>query len=314
MSFRYLFGPVLSRRLGHSLGVDLLPYKTCTYDCIYCELGRTTCLRVEREAFVPPEEAIEELERFLEVYRGPLDWVTFSGSGEPLLCRGIGRIISHLRRRVGVPVAVLTNGALLWDPEVQEEVMEADVVLPSLDAASPAVFSAINRPHGSLSLERVLGGLEEFRRRFPGQVWLEVMLCRGMNDDPRELARLREAIGRLRPHRVQLNTVVRPPAEEYAWPVSPERLRWAAELLGGEVVGEAEAAGGVRVPGEVERQIEHLVRRRPCTLEDIARTLGAHPAEVVKHLDRLRQAGVLRCRVHDRRVYWEAAHAQGQTR
>jgi len=314
MPFRYLFGPVLSRRLGHSLGVDLLPYKTCTYDCIYCELGRTTSLQVRREAFVPLEEVVEELKRFFEVYRGPLDWVTFSGSGEPALYRGIGQIISHLRERVRVPIAVLTNGSLFWNSEVQQELMGADLVLPSLDAANPASFSAINRPHESLSLELVLEGLGEFRRRFPGQIWLEVMLCRGMNDDPKELTRLREVIEELRPHRVQVNTVVRPPAEDYAWPVDQGRLRWAAQVLGGEIIGETEASGGVQTLDQVERQIERLVRRRPCTLEDIVRTLGVHPAEAVKRLDQMRQSGILRCRVHDRKLYWEALHAQGQAR
>ncbi|NYT01814.1 MAG: radical SAM protein, partial [Methanosarcinales archaeon] len=208
----YLFGPVLSRRLGLSMGVDLLPPKTCNMDCNYCEIGRTTCLTVQRQRYVPEERVMREIR---SVSDSDFDYLTFAGSGEPTLHSGLGRIIQAAKKSLGAPVVVITNSSLLGSSEVRNEVAEADLVLPSLDAATQKTFEAINRPAPGLRIEDIVEGLKQFRREFSGEMWLEVMLVKGVNDhEAPQIASLVEEIG---PDRVQLNTVVRPPSE----PVEP---------------------------------------------------------------------------------------------
>ncbi len=204
----YLFGPVLSRRLGLSMGVDLLRYKTCNLDCIYCELGRTKCLTRFRDRFVPPKMVLQEI----QARRGePFDHLTFAGSGEPTLSLDLGKIVAGAKEIVESPVAVITNSTLLTSPAVRREVAAADIVLPSLDAASAGAFQAINRPAAGLRIEDIIQGLRDFRKEFSGEIWLEVMLVKGINDRDAELiARAAESTG---PDRIQLNTVVRTPAE-----------------------------------------------------------------------------------------------------
>ena len=215
---KYIFGPVPSRRLGRSLGVDLVPYKTCTFDCIYCDLGRTTRKTVSRQSYVSPEEIQGELELTLSVLEKKPDYITLSGSGEPTLNTNIGEIIRRIKEITSTPVAVLTNGSLLSSNEVRRDLSEADVVLPSLDAITPALFEYINRPHPSLKIEEIISGLIQFRKQYRGQIWLEVVFCRGVNDDKEEIEKLKGVIERIQPDRIQLNTPVRPPAEEFAYP------------------------------------------------------------------------------------------------
>ncbi len=167
----YIFGPVPSRRLGRSLGVDLVPFKTCSYDCIYCQLGRTTNQTVERREWVPLDAVLAEL-------RGKLasqpDYITLSGSGEPTLYSRLDELIDGIRAMTEVPIAVLTNGSLLWQPEVRSKLLRAHLVIPSLDAGDERTFQAIDRPHGTISFKRMLWGLIDFRREYQGQYWLEV--------------------------------------------------------------------------------------------------------------------------------------------
>jgi wyosine [tRNA(Phe)-imidazoG37] synthetase (radical SAM superfamily) len=165
---KYIFGPVPSRRLGRSLGVDLVPYKTCTFDCIYCDLGRTTHKTVSRQSYVPPEEIQGELELYLSVLDKKPDYITLSGSGEPTLNTNVGEIIRKIKKITSTPAAVLTNGSLLSMDGVREDLSEADVVLPSLDAITPALFEYINRPHPSLGIEDIISGLIQFRKQYQG--------------------------------------------------------------------------------------------------------------------------------------------------
>jgi wyosine [tRNA(Phe)-imidazoG37] synthetase (radical SAM superfamily) len=209
---RFVFGPVPSRRLGRSLGVDLVPFKTCSYDCIYCQLGPTTNRTIVRKRYVPVFEVLDQLSHKLNEDTEP-DYITFSGSGEPTLHSDLGQLIEAIKKRVTIPVAVLTNGSLLWDKQVQEGLMGADLVVPSLDAGSPRLFRQINRPDAQLEFSQVLEGLIEFRRLYTGRVWLEVFLVDGVNTAPPEIARIRECVQAICPDKVQLNTVVRPPAE-----------------------------------------------------------------------------------------------------
>jgi wyosine [tRNA(Phe)-imidazoG37] synthetase (radical SAM superfamily) len=212
---KYVYGPVPSRRLGRSLGIDLIPYKTCTYDCIYCQLGRTTRKTVTRERFVPTETILAEVRRKLDTGDRP-DYVGLAGSGEPTLHAGIGDLIQGLKAMTDVPVAVFTNGSLLWMDEVRQVLMGADLVLPSLDVGDERLFQDVNRPHPSLSFERMVAGIAAFTREFPGQVWMEVLLVGGINGMETEVKKIAEHVRTNRPARVQLNSVNRPPAEEYA--------------------------------------------------------------------------------------------------
>ncbi|SEM04171.1 Wyosine [tRNA(Phe)-imidazoG37] synthetase, radical SAM superfamily [Syntrophus gentianae] len=292
--FRYVYGPVPSRRLGRSLGVDAIPFKTCTFDCVYCQLGRTTHKTIERKEYVSAEAVLDEVKRKLAEGDIP-DYITFSGSGEPTLNSRIGDMIRGIKEMTDVPVAVLTNGSLLWRKEVQEELMAADLVIPSLDAGDEQLFQYVNRPHGDLSFERVVDGLIEFTRRFPGQVWLEILLLKGVTGLSSHVEKIVALAKRIAPARIQLNTVCRPPAEEFAFPLSTEEMLSLKELFPGRVEviledhsdrSEASAFSESR-----EEDVLGLLRRRPCTSEDIAEGLGIHVTEALKRLNVLVDLG-----------------------
>lgn len=279
----HIFGPVPSRRLGRSLGVDLVPFKTCSYDCIYCQLGHTTCRTIKRREWVPMDTVLDELKQKLNCRP---DYITLSGSGEPTLHSRLGEIIEHIQAMTAVPVAVLTNGSLLWQKEVREELALADVVLPSLDAPDSERFEFINRPHPDITFERLVEGLQVFRREFTGKYWLEVMLLDGYTSLPPQVRQLADWTRRIRPDKVQLNTPVRPPTEEYAMAVPPERLSELARMFDSpaEVVADYHVQRNPiesTVPTEAALA---LLQRRPCTLQDVAQGLGVKPSEVVKLL------------------------------
>jgi len=285
--------------------VDLVPFKTCSYDCIYCQLGRTTCRTIERKEWVPLDAVLEELGPKLTCQP---DFITLSGSGEPTLHSRLGELIRHIRAMTAVPIAVLTNGSLLWQREVREAVALADVVLPSLDAPDPERFHAINRPHPKITLERLLEGLVALRREFTGQYWLEIMLLGGYTSLPAQARELADCVRRIRPDKVQLNTAVRPPAEEYATAVSAERLAELARLFGprAEVVA---AHPNRRLPVPLPPSAEAvrtLLRRRPCTVADVAQGLSMKPAEVVKILADLEARTQVQCLRRDGRIFYRA--------
>ena len=215
--FKYVYGPVPSRRLGRSLGVDLVPFKTCTYDCIYCQLGRTTDQTTRRLEYVETDKVLAELKAKLESAALP-DYVCLAGSGEPTLHAAIGEVITGIKRLTRAPVAVLTNGSLLWEGDVQQALMEADLVMPSLDAGDEAVFQRVNRPHREIAFETMVDGLAAFTARFPRLVWLEVLLVDGITGTERQVEKIAALARRIRPGRVQINTVSRPPAEGFPAP------------------------------------------------------------------------------------------------
>jgi len=287
--YRYLFGPVPSRRLGISLGIDLVPMKTCTLNCIYCECGRTTDLTIARGEYVPLESVKAEYRRYLAHNPAP-DYVTFSGSGEPTLNCDIGDLIRFIQaREQQIPVAVLTNGTLLGDPRVHDELKEASVVIPSLDAATSRVFRKINRPHPKLALDAYIDGLVRFRRGFSGRLWLEVFIVPGLNDTPAELTALKQAIEKISPDRVQLNTLDRPGTINdirAADRTELERVRDFWQLGNTEIIAHApERRQLAAYRADAESAILETVARRPCTLEDLTRILGLHANEVNKYLD-----------------------------
>jgi wyosine [tRNA(Phe)-imidazoG37] synthetase (radical SAM superfamily) len=283
---RHVFGLVASRRLGRSLGIDVVPHKTCTYDCVYCQLGRTTCQTIERRAWFTLDEILADVRNGLDT--SP-DYVTIGGSGEPTLYADIGALITELKSLTTIPVAVLTNGSLLWRADVRAALQQADVVIPSLDAADEVAFLVVNRPHEALSVEQVWQGLVEFRRSYRGAYWLEVFLIDGPSSAQPRLSRLVECVRRIGADRVQLNTVTRPPAESWVAPVPPARLAEIAQTFAppAEVIA-ARLTHPVSLPDQVTRDtVLGLLQRRPCTLADIAAGLAAHHHVVIKILDEL---------------------------
>jgi wyosine [tRNA(Phe)-imidazoG37] synthetase (radical SAM superfamily) len=283
----HLFGPVPSRRLGRSLGVDLVPRKTCPFDCIYCEVGPTTN-QTETRLDYQAEAILAELAAY--VRQGPeLDFITLAGSGEPTLNLGLGRIIRRIKALTGTPVAVLTNGALLYLPEVRQELAAADVVLPSLDAAREETFRAINRPPADYPLNRLLEGLEACRREYTGRIWLEIMLLQGLNDTEADLEALRRALRTLAPDKVQLNTAVRPGVEDFARPLAADEMAASANYLadGFEVEVIASFSGASQAAAVCnDAVLVEMLARRPMTAADLAKVLGL-PVTLVRQRLRL---------------------------
>jgi len=300
----HLFGPVPSRRLGWSLGVDLVPPKTCSYDCLYCEVGRTTHLTCRRLPY-RVAEIIRELEEYLPNPPVPLDYITLAGSGEPTLNSGLGQIIAAVKKLTSTPVAVLTNGSLCYLPEVRAEMAGAAVILPSLDAGREETFRRINRPHPALTLELVVSGLKALRREYSGQIWLEIMVLKGLNDTEEELTFLKDRLRDLAPDRVQLNTAVRPVADPAARALSREEMEAAAAFLGGgaEVVAAARGVSPERLTVE-DRDLLEMLARRPMTARDLAQALGESLAQVRRRLGRLAKSGLVHRDVHQNQDFY----------
>lgn len=273
-----IFGPVPSRRLGRSLGIDVIPPKTCSYDCNYCESGPTTHLTVKRQAFVDPDQVIQDLLAYFRDFPDSADVLTFSSAGEPTLYEPLGELILEIKKHFQtLPLVVLTNGSLLWDPKVREALLAADRVVPSLDAVAEEVFRSLNRPHPSLDLGVILEGLKAFRKDYRGQFHLEVMLVSGFNDQPEELRKLRVIIDLLHPDQVELNTVVRPPADPCCRGLSSvemEAMRGFFPPDRTEIIGRFKGFRGIERDLNTDQRVMDMVRRRPCTVEEMAASLG----------------------------------------
>jgi len=306
---KYTYGPVPSRRLGLSLGVDLVPKKICTYDCIYCQIGSPTLQTVERKEYVSARFILRDVEQSLREWGEKIDYTAISGSGEPTLNTAIGEVIQGIKKLTTIPVAVITNSSLLHLKEVRQALRAADVVMPSLDAVTPSVFQTVNRPLPSLKIDQIIQGLAAFRQEYKGQIWLEILLCRGVNDAGEEIGRIREAIRIIRPDKVQLNTVVRPGVEDYAAALPPDRMEQIKNALGAdvEIIAEFEGDRHRMPPERIEERVIRIIQRRPETPEELAKALGLHDLEIVKILDKLAKEGKVTYRVFNQRVYYEAA-------
>ncbi len=323
----HIFGPVNSRRLGRSLGIDLFLKKICNLNCIYCEVGPTDHLTCQRDEYTPTADIICEINKYcLQQERvAELDFVTVTASGEPTLHTGFGEILSHLKQAMEKPVAVLTNGTTLSDPAVRKELSMADVVIPSLDAARLSSFRRIDRPATCLDLESIIDGLLAFSREYTGQIWLEILLAQGINDSKDDIDALRRVTSAMRIDRIQLNTVARPPLEAFALPLPKEAMAEisrkfhqddpdrAVDLLasgadqkdGGAVEKELYLANDAETQALLAEIIE-MLKRRPCTAADINRTfhLGG-PDKVEQLLDPLVRGGRVQQRVHGDRLYYQ---------
>ena len=303
MKQRYVFGPIPSRRLGVSLGIDLTPGKQCTLNCLYCECGSTDDLTLERREYVPTREVLEELRAVLR--EGPeLDSITFSGSGEPTLHSGIGDVIAMLKEEFPrYRVTVLTNSTLLGDADVRAALLRADLVVPSLDAVSEEVFRKINRPRRGINSAELIDGLQRFSHEYRGELWLEVFIIPGINDGDEELTLFRDTLARLRCTRVQLNSLDRPGAVEWIQAMPRENLEAIAHRLGPtvEVIGKAVLRHRcVAYSEDVEQRILNVLRVRPCTIDDLAEGLQLHVLDVGKYLDVLLAEGKIRSRMENR--------------
>ncbi|HDP97706.1 MAG TPA: radical SAM protein [bacterium] len=288
--YKYLFGPVPSRRLGVSLGVDLVPHKTCTLNCIYCESGSTSNLTIEPGILVPTEAVNGELDMFL-TERPQLDFITFSGSGEPTLHSGLAKIVDHLKTEYPeYKLALLTNGTLFFTPGLIEKVQKLDVIIPSLDAASPEMFRKVNRPHPKLEIGKIIMGLIQLRNQYSGKLWLEIFIVPGLNDSDEQVNQIRAAVHQIKPDIIQLNTLDRPGSEKWVVPASREQLEHIARQLDWKtsIVSNLVSKVGVQTSqNDFEQAILQTIKRRPCTAKDLSLTFGIHLQQVKNHLHRL---------------------------
>ena len=301
---RHLFGPVPSRRFGRSLGVDLTPFKTCSFDCIYCQLGRTTVHTMERTEFVPTAGVLEEVAQWCREGR-TADVITLAGSGEPTLHTGFGEILTGIRALTKTPTVLLTNGSTLFLPEVRKAASGADIVKVTLSAWDQESFALLHRPCPGATFARVLDGLQNFRAEFSGKLWLEAFLVAGVNAAPDQVALIAEQIRQIRPDRVHLNTCVRPPAEQHAVAVSPQGLAGLASLFTppAEVVAAFAKEASAQIQIDEDGILETL-RRRPCTARQLADVFGMHLNEISKYLGDLVHTNRIRSRRQGEEVYY----------
>jgi len=288
----YVFGPVPSRRLGHSLGIDLVPFKTCTLNCIYCQLGRTNHTTDQRAEYVAVADVLRDLKSALEKTPDP-DYVTLSGSGEPTLHSRIGAVIEGIRAITTLPIAVLTNGTLFSDEKVRSECNLADVVLPSLDAGDEQTFKIVNRPAAGLTFQGLLKGLTAFRRGFKGQIWLEVFLVGGVTDNSAAVGKIARAAASICPDRIHLNTAVRPTAEGFVQPDSVTDLKRYADFFDPRAEFAFPLSSKSSGIGILDEHLLDILKRRPCTLESMAKILNLPPVEIIKYVDEMESRGLL---------------------
>ena len=307
--YKHLFGPVPSRRLGMSLGIDLIPHKICSLNCVYCECGATTNLTHERREYVPVDEIYTELKDFFQHNPDP-DYLTFSGAGEPTLHSHIGEVIDFLKElRPAIPVAVLSNGTLFGEPGLRKELMRADLVLPSLDAATDEALRKINRPRRELKASAYIDGLVDFSLEFKGEIWLEIFLLPGYNDDLKNLEALKEAAMRIKPGRIQLNTLDRPGTVAGLHPLPMNRLKEISAYFGMdqvEIIAPPQERQEVKsYRSDLEGAILETIARRPCTLTDLEKILGLHLNEINKYLGVLEEAGKIETKIQERGTFYQ---------
>lgn len=308
----YLYGPIPSRRLGLSYGVDIVPFKVCTLDCVYCQLGRTVEKTSERKDFGSVEPVLAELRDAL-AEGSRADFVTIGGSGEPTLHLRLGELVDGMKQITDIPVALLTNGTLLYRPDVRADCAGVDVAMPSLDAGDEQTFRRIDRPERTISVEKVISGLCTFRKEFSGKIWLEVFFVRSTNTSPPQIAHLKDAIDRIRPDKVQLNTAVRPTADPNVARLDAVELERIAAQLGPtcEVVADFSRTGDEQMSAADPRVCESrqtllsMLKRRPCSLDDISAGLSLSRSEASKRVAELRELGLIQAEVRGGHVFFK---------
>jgi len=290
---KYLFGPVPSRRFGRSLGVDLTPFKTCSLDCVFCQLGHTTVKTLERREYVPLKDVLVEIGDWMH-NGGTADYITLAGSGEPTLHSGFGKLIDFIHANSDIPVALLTNGTTLYSPDVRESAAKADVVKVTMSAYDQESFARLHRPCEGVTFNKLLNGTYAFRRDFKRSLWIEVFLVDGINSDIENVRRIAELTKQIKPDKTQLNTCVRPPCEETAVAVSKDKMDELSRLFEppAEVISEFRSNCPIIEVNEID--IIEMLRRRPCTAVQVAESFDMHLNEVSKYIGKLLRKGVIR--------------------
>ncbi len=306
--YKYLFGPVPSRRLGMSLGVDLVPKKVCSLNCVYCEADKTTKLTTNRMEYIKTDKIKNELTDYFKNNPDP-DYITFSGYGEPTLNIFIGEILSFIKEnKPHLPVAVITNGTLFYDKDVRQAIFGADLVLPSLDAASEDVFKKLNRPTKDLTFEKYISGLINFSKEFKGKIWLEVFILPGYNDSENELTELKKLIEKINPDSVQLNTLDRPGTVQNLRGATRNELERVVNfwnLKNVTIIAASPERKKIQTyRTDTESAILETISRRPCTVNDLAKTLGLHINEAKKYLDVLESEGKVNTTKQERGYFY----------
>ncbi|GAB4296305.1 MAG: radical SAM protein [Marinilabiliales bacterium] len=307
--YKYLFGPVPSRRLGMSLGIDLVPAKVCSLNCVYCEAGKTTKLTTERLEYVPYDKIISELNHYFTTNPDP-DYFTFSGSGEPTLNNRIGDVITFLKnKKPDIPVAVLTNGTLLHDMNVRQSLKKSDLVMPSLDAATKETFNKINRPAKEIDFNKYINGLIDFSKKFTGKIWLEIFILPGYNDDEKELEELKKTVLKINPDLIQLNSLDRPGVLENLVKAPDELLlkikdSWGMDNI--QIISSSTNRKKMKFyNSDIENSILQIISRRPCTLEDLSTVLNKNVLEIKKYLDIMQTENKITCEKQFRGVFYK---------
>lgn len=310
---KYVFGPVPSRRLGQSLGIDPVPLKTCNWNCVYCQLGRTKPFVTDRKAYVDTQAILDQTRAALKNHQpGEIDWVTFIGSGETCLHSGVGDMIRAVREMTDLPIAVITNGSLLDLPEVREELLAADAVLPTLDAGNAVLFRRINRPHPSLTYERHINGLLRFREMYHSRLWVEVMLIQGVNDTEKELIEIADELKRIQPDEIHILQPTRPPVEPWVAPPDSEGLLRAHAILGetSKTILPAEGVFDLGSENNLIDAIIGIITRHPMKESELVETLAHWPkVDIMGTLDDLRQSGKAQVIVRYGIRFWSASAA-----
>jgi wyosine [tRNA(Phe)-imidazoG37] synthetase (radical SAM superfamily) len=308
---KYVYGPVPSRRLGQSLGIDTIPLKTCNWNCVYCQLGRTQPVIYQRADYFPPADILAEVQQAIEAHQpGEIDWVTFVGSGEPTLDANIGWLIRQTKTLTDRPVAVITNGSLLHDPQVRYELAAADAVLPTLDAGTSTLYRRINRPHPSVTFRRLVTGLIALRRKYSGRLWVEVMLVRGLNDTEEALQDIASILRRVEPDEIHISLPTRPPAETWVQPADEEGVIRALAILGKVAHVLHPAAGRFDLSGHenLTDAVISIITRHPMRQEELERTLEQVAAgQVGDLLAELERSGRAQVVVRFGIRFWSAA-------
>jgi len=302
----HIFGPVPTRRLGLSLGVDLIPTKTCTYNCIYCEVGNTTCHTMDVESFIPPDEIEKELDIALKKNRP--DTITLAGSGEPTLNSSIDEIIKVIRKKTDTKIALLTNGSLLWREDVLRKVLSVDIILPTLSTVFDETFTAIHRPCAGLNPNMLIKGLRDLKKSYKGSIFLEVILLSGLNDTDREIEGLKQVVMEISPDKIQLNTVIRPPSDKRAKPVNALRMDQIRNFFGerAEVVAYAHHDKNAAEYGSGGVSVVEMARRRPVRISDIATALHRTPEDTERLVKELLLKGEIIEQEHEGETFYIA--------
>lgn len=285
MEYKHVYGPVPSRRLGKSLGVSPIPSKTCNYSCVYCQLGRTDHMTNVRQNFYDPQEILNEILDAVKNNSSGIDYVTFVGEGEPTLCKSLGYLIRETKLRTKLPVAVITNGSLLYMEDVRNDLKDADVVLPSLDADDEETFKKINRPQGEIDFNKMMEGLKVFSKVRNGQLWVEVMLVKGINDGEKHLKGIAGILKEINPDRVYVNVPIRPPAEKWVEIPDEESLLKAHEILHSYVIsGYEEGEFHIDDPSKLYDEIIKICERHPMReeqIKELAKKFGFSEEEMI---------------------------------